>query len=336
MREGTRGSTGKSSELLWETLEQTIRGKVQEFIQEILEEEVTDFLGGRRKSQRKSSVEGDPKGYRNGYGKPRNLTLATPTVVGAGHAYRLLLYITHFLPQPPLDLRTAVSSAMFSPTRRKVFRLTEGGKRMIRKSMVCGLWAVWGLFPVACGTDPGEPLTKDESLMLFDGMTEVFPEIDSTTTPTIMVDCPRGGRTTVSITATDHERGDTAVVEVILKQDPDRCVLETSPVIEVSGDSDVRYIVKMEIAGFFEYFDISGGVMGGVRWKLGDRSGTCAIDLNLEIDTDTEPDDEEIPATYVGKLCGHDVETDVPDDLFGEGASLEGRWRPATLADRAS
>ena len=80
MREGTRGSTGKSSELLWETLEKTIRGKVQEFIQEILEEEVTDFLGGRRKSQRKSSAEGDPKGYRNGYGKPRNLTLASGTV----------------------------------------------------------------------------------------------------------------------------------------------------------------------------------------------------------------------------------------------------------------
>ena len=80
MREGTRGSTGKSSELLWETLEQTIRGKVQECIREILEEEVTDFLGGRRKSQRKSSAEGDPKGYRNGYGKTRNLTLASGTV----------------------------------------------------------------------------------------------------------------------------------------------------------------------------------------------------------------------------------------------------------------
>ena len=80
MREGTRGSTGKSSELLWETLEKTIRGKVQEFIQEILEEEVTDFLGGRRKSQRKSSAEGETKEYRNGYGKPRNLTLASGTV----------------------------------------------------------------------------------------------------------------------------------------------------------------------------------------------------------------------------------------------------------------
>ena len=79
MREATQGSRWKSSDL-WETLEQMVRGKVQEFIQEILEDEVTEFLGGRAKSQRRVSVEGGPKGYRNGYGKPRNLTLASGTV----------------------------------------------------------------------------------------------------------------------------------------------------------------------------------------------------------------------------------------------------------------
>ena len=79
MREATQGSRWKSSDL-WETLEQMVRGRVQEFIQEILEDEVTEFLGGRAKSQRRASVEGGPKGYRNGYGKPRNLTLASGTV----------------------------------------------------------------------------------------------------------------------------------------------------------------------------------------------------------------------------------------------------------------
>ena len=79
MREATQGSRWKSSDL-WETLEQMLRGKVQEFIQEILEDEVTEFLGGRAKSQRRASVEGGPQGYRNGYGKPRNLTLASGTV----------------------------------------------------------------------------------------------------------------------------------------------------------------------------------------------------------------------------------------------------------------
>ena len=79
MKEATQGSRWKSSDL-WETLEQMVRGRVQEFIQEILEDEVTEFLGGRAKSQRRASVEGGPKGYRNGYGKPRNLTLASGTV----------------------------------------------------------------------------------------------------------------------------------------------------------------------------------------------------------------------------------------------------------------
>ena len=45
---------------------------------QILEDEVTEFLGGRSRSG--VSVEGGPKGYRNGYGKPRNLTLASGTV----------------------------------------------------------------------------------------------------------------------------------------------------------------------------------------------------------------------------------------------------------------
>ena len=45
-----------------------------------MEDEVTEFLGGRAKSQRRASVEGGRRGYRNGYGKPRNLTLASGTV----------------------------------------------------------------------------------------------------------------------------------------------------------------------------------------------------------------------------------------------------------------
>lgn len=79
MREATQGNRWKSSDL-WETLERMVRGRVQEFIQEILEDEVTEFLGGRAKSQRRATVEGGRRGYRNGYGKPRNLTLASGTV----------------------------------------------------------------------------------------------------------------------------------------------------------------------------------------------------------------------------------------------------------------
>ena len=80
MRESTQGGAAESSGEVWQSLERMVRGKVQEFIQEILEDEVTRFLGGRERSQRRESVEGAPRGYRNGYGKPRKLMLASGTI----------------------------------------------------------------------------------------------------------------------------------------------------------------------------------------------------------------------------------------------------------------
>jgi putative transposase len=68
---------GKSSPD-WEHVEEWARQKVQELIQSILEEEVTELLG-REKSERRKGVD-SPPGYRNGYGKPRRLTLSNGTI----------------------------------------------------------------------------------------------------------------------------------------------------------------------------------------------------------------------------------------------------------------
>jgi putative transposase len=64
--------------LSFETLELTIRGQVQDWMQSILDEEVTEFLG-RMKSERRKAVD-EVSGYRNGYGKPRKLTLSSGTI----------------------------------------------------------------------------------------------------------------------------------------------------------------------------------------------------------------------------------------------------------------
>lgn len=73
-------STPQASESrpTWETLEEWVRGQVQGFIQRLLEDELTDFVG-RAKSQRRATVDALP-GYRNGYGKPRRLTLRCGTI----------------------------------------------------------------------------------------------------------------------------------------------------------------------------------------------------------------------------------------------------------------
>ncbi len=55
-----------------------MRQQVQGYIQDLLEEEVTELLG-RAKSQRRQAVDASA-GYRNGYGKPRKLTLGGGTI----------------------------------------------------------------------------------------------------------------------------------------------------------------------------------------------------------------------------------------------------------------
>ena len=57
----------------WDELEEWTRGRIQEWMQQLLVEEVTEFLG-RAKHQRRGA---DMQGYRNGYGKPRRLTMRT-------------------------------------------------------------------------------------------------------------------------------------------------------------------------------------------------------------------------------------------------------------------
>jgi putative transposase len=62
----------------WETLEEFARRGVQQLLQRILEEEVTELLG-RKRSERRTGIDA-PRGYRNGYGKPRRLTLSNGTI----------------------------------------------------------------------------------------------------------------------------------------------------------------------------------------------------------------------------------------------------------------
>ena len=62
----------------WDTLEEFLRDHVQTMVQRVLEEEVTELLG-RTKSERRATAEA-AAGYRNGFGKPRKLTLACGTI----------------------------------------------------------------------------------------------------------------------------------------------------------------------------------------------------------------------------------------------------------------
>ncbi len=77
MKKGTTDRR-EAARVCWENLEGWVRQQVQGYIQDLLEEEVTELLG-RAKSQRRQAVDVSA-GYRNGYGKPRKLTLGGGTI----------------------------------------------------------------------------------------------------------------------------------------------------------------------------------------------------------------------------------------------------------------
>ena len=62
----------------WSALEEYARGRLQGWIQDLLEEEITELLG-RAKSERRAGVDAG-EGYRNGYGKPRRVSMMAGTI----------------------------------------------------------------------------------------------------------------------------------------------------------------------------------------------------------------------------------------------------------------
>lgn len=69
---------GSPSIPTWDDLESCVRLKMRGWIQDLLSAEVDELLG-RAKSQRRQAVDAPP-GYRNGYGKPRRITLSNGTI----------------------------------------------------------------------------------------------------------------------------------------------------------------------------------------------------------------------------------------------------------------
>jgi transposase-like protein len=77
-REGRRSRVEREQRPEWATLEEHARLRIQGWLQDLLEEEITELLG-REKSERRPPIDG-VVGYRNGYGKPRQLAMTSGTI----------------------------------------------------------------------------------------------------------------------------------------------------------------------------------------------------------------------------------------------------------------
>ena len=183
---------------------------------------------------------------------------------------------------------------------------------------------------IGCGTDTPlepeeEPLNQDEALALLLGVKGLV--LDSTLTiievvseAVAVLGCPDGGEFKGTVHVIEEQDDSLATLTISMTTEPLECgiTVEGYP-FTVSGI--VEDAISISIVGFFEQITIDGTTIGTIDWKLGERDGTCEIEMILHAEPKLGPtvDDVEIDGSYAGTVCGLAVEFDAPDQLLGGG-----------------
>lgn len=192
-------------------------------------------------------------------------------------------------------------------------------------------WNRAGIVAVACtlalgacsdSTEPEEEtLAMEEATALLIALRTVG--VDTTVIPifasadSIIVPCPLNG--TAKLVGTIEE-GEPIEGSATLKTDfvvtPRGCgIIGGGFAFTVDGNPSVRDIVSTSInVATFEIL-VEGTLNGTLDWNLGDRTGTCAIDLTLSGEPDFSGAQPGFSASYTGTLCGYDVDLDA-SELF--------------------
>ena len=181
--------------------------------------------------------------------------------------------------------------------------------RMSPKSLCAVLLAA--VVTVGCEdstTEPAEPLTMQETEALYLGLQHVamdtMPQIVSATPDGAVFACPLGGQLTYTGGTTDEQVADTARLLTNVTLDPDGCMLSSDGhEFTLDGNPNVQLDLNVTIVGSTFEFLVDGSLTGGVDWQLDDRSGTCMIDLTLEVAIAEPP-----TTTFSGTMCEHEVE----------------------------
>lgn len=171
---------------------------------------------------------------------------------------------------------------------------------------------------MACGdgtTEPGQPLSPEETEALYLGMQELAndptPNFVSVTANGGVVACPLGGQVTVALDVREEQAGDTVRLVTNVTLDPAGCMLSSQgSEFTLDGNPNVRMVVAIATVGPTLEFQVEGSTTGGVDWQLDDRSGTCSIDLILSAELDTTGANPTPKAVVSGTMCGHEVEFD--------------------------
>lgn len=160
--------------------------------------------------------------------------------------------------------------------------------------------------------EPNTPLSEIETGELLDAMlvvlSDTMPQVTATRGPgDISVACPEGGESRVLFSATDEKvSGDTVSTTTTVNFIPEGCEImgDRGTRFTLDANPGIDYTITLSIVGFFEDFDVGGGLDGQLDWMVENRSGTCGMDMELELAVD---DDLSAVGMLVGSMCGHDL-----------------------------
>ena len=148
---------------------------------------------------------------------------------------------------------------------------------------------------VACGgTEPEDnPLTLGEAKAMLQGswvmLRGMSPPFGESSFP-----CPGGGEVRFTVTPSP----------ILFTVDPRACQFsEKGLTFIVDGQPSVA--MASEVSMVDGRLQEEGGIDGTLGWKLGDRSGSCRMDLTFLHHFATR--DEDGRTTFDGMLCGHEA-----------------------------
>ena len=210
----------------------------------------------------------------------------------------------------------------------------------------CAILAVFfAVALVACNdstTEPTAPLTLEETEALYQGLSELArdttAEVISMTSDGVVLACPLGGQVTALVDFREEMAADTARLISHTMLDPDGCVLSSEGYeFTLDGNPNVQIDLTLAIVESTFEFLVEGSMTGGVDWQLGDRSGSCMVDLTLAVDSDLSGAEPMVKATVSGTMCGLEVEFDQEVGVTGRGNNRTRRSvrDPLSAADAA-
>lgn len=166
-------------------------------------------------------------------------------------------------------------------------------------------------------TEPDNaPLTLSEAEALFAGVRAIAQDsslqVIQATENSAVLACPLGGQVELAGMFVDGSVADTLRIVSDFTAAHRGCQFSHGGLqFTVDGAPEVRERTVVVIVGFLEHFSLEGSVTGGLDWQLGDRSGSCDVDLVLSGEPDLSGTEPSVAGVLSGTLCGHEAEIEV-------------------------